>query len=64
MNTGLTTLRLCLLVGLVLGLTAAFGGFVDFLIVAFFGALGVVVGKVLDGSLDLRSLAGRTTDTR
>ncbi|MGI8457053.1 MAG: hypothetical protein ACR2LI_02920 [Propionibacteriaceae bacterium] len=64
MNTGLTTVRLCLLVGLVLGLTAAFGGFVAFLIVAFFGAIGVIVGKLLDGSLDLRSLSGRTTGTR
>jgi hypothetical protein len=64
MNIGLTTVRLCLLVGLVLGLTAAFGGFVAFLIVVLFGALGVVVGKVLDGTLDVRSLGGRTTDRR
>lgn len=63
-GTGLTTTRLCLLVGLVLGLTAAFGGFLPLIVVILFGAVGVVVGKVLDGSLDLRSLNGRSTDVR
>lgn len=50
-----------LFVGLVLGLTAAFGAFV---IVLRFGAIGLVVGLVLDGELDLAGLLGRATAKR
>ncbi len=42
-----------LLAGLALGLAAAFGGFGAFLIVLVFAALGVTVGLVLDGRLDV-----------
>ena len=42
-----------LFVGLFLGLALAFGGFGDMLIVAFFGALGFLVAKVLVGELDV-----------
>ncbi|MEO6085033.1 MAG: hypothetical protein ABIQ18_18165 [Umezawaea sp.] len=48
-----------LLTGLVLGLAAAFGGFGAFLVVLLFGALGLLVGRVLDGKLDLSQLVGR-----
>lgn len=48
--------------GLALGFAAAFGGFVAFLIVAVLGALGLVVGRFLDGRLDLSSLTGRARD--
>lgn len=47
-----------LFAGLILGLAAAFGGFGRFLIVALLGAIGVVVGKVLDGELDLTPYLG------
>lgn len=49
-----------LLCGLALGLAAAFGGATAFLIVLVFGALGLFVGRVLDGAIDLSPyLAGR-----
>lgn len=48
-----------LLVGLVLGVSAAFGGFVAFLIVLVLGAIGLLVGRALDGQLDLDGLTGR-----
>jgi hypothetical protein len=53
-----------LFVGLVLGLTAAFGTFGSFVIVLLFGVIGLVVGLVLDGRLDLAGLLGRATEKR
>ena len=51
-----------LLVGLVLGYAAIFGGFGDMLIVALIGAIGFVVGKALEGELDLSQLGDQVTD--
>ncbi|ASU81360.1 hypothetical protein CDG81_22495 [Actinopolyspora erythraea] len=51
-----------LAVGLVLGLVAAFGGFLAFIIVALFGAAGFLVGRFLDGQLDLSRLSGVAQD--
>lgn len=46
--------------GLALGFAAAFGGLAAFLIVLLFGALGLGVGRYLDGELDVSALtAGR-----
>ncbi|OAA25120.1 hypothetical protein UG55_102535 [Frankia sp. EI5c] len=42
-----------LVAGLVAGLALAFGGFGEFLIVLLFGAIGLVVGKIVDGDIDL-----------
>ncbi len=47
------TTTIGLFVGLILGLALAFEGFGDMLIVAFCGALGFVVMKVVEGDLDL-----------
>ena len=47
-----------LFVGLFLGLALAFGGFGDMLIVAFIGALGYLVAKVLVGELDVTEYLG------
>lgn len=47
-----------LLTGLVLGVTVAFGGFGAFVIVLLLGAVGLGVGRYLDGQLDLSSLRG------
>ena len=47
---------LCLLVGLALGFAAAFGGFGALLIVLLFGLVGLLVGRWLDGELDLAAL--------
>ena len=51
-----------LLVGLALGFAGAFGGFAAFIIVLFLGAVGLLVGRVLDGQLDLSSLTGSGRD--
>ena len=53
-----------LFVGLVLGLTAAFGTFGSFMIVLVFGAIGLLIGLALDGKLDVQSLIGRATEKR
>ncbi|SDN79502.1 hypothetical protein SAMN05660199_00698 [Klenkia soli] len=47
-----------LVVGMVLGIAGAFGGFGAFVLVAVLAALGFVAGKVVEGQLDLSSLMG------
>ncbi|WP_043442577.1 DUF2273 domain-containing protein [Arthrobacter sp. L77] len=47
-----------LFVGLLLGFVAVFGGFLEFLAVILFAVVGLVVGRFLDGRLDLRELTG------
>lgn len=50
-----------LLVGIALGFAAAFGGLGAFLLVLVLGAVGFIVGKVIDGELDvLPYLSGRS----
>ena len=52
-----------LLIGLAAGFAAAFGGFSAFLIVLVLGIVGVIVGRVADGELDLTDyLGGRNRD--
>jgi len=51
-----------LLVGLVLGYAAIFGGFGDMLIVALIGAVGFIAGKALEGDLDLSQISEQVTD--
>lgn len=53
-----------LLAGLILGLVAVFGGFDAFLIVALLGAVGLLVGRVIDGKLDIGALFGRSNERR
>lgn len=48
-----------LLAGLILGVAGAFGGFDAFIIALVLGAVGFVVGRLLDGQLDLDELIGR-----
>lgn len=60
----MTRTTTALFVGLVLGLTAAFGTFGAFVVVVLFGAIGLVVGLVLEGRLDLPALLGRATEKR
>lgn len=60
----MTTSRFALVIGLVLGVVATFGGFGYLIIVAVFTAVGWGVGLVLEGKLDLRSMLGQTTDRR
>lgn len=53
-----------LFVGLILGLTAAFGSFGSFMIVLVFGAIGLVIGLFLEGKLNVSGLIGRATEKR
>ncbi|AWI28679.1 hypothetical protein AB0K47_22725 [Streptomyces tirandamycinicus] len=41
-----------LLAGMALGFAGYFGGFAAFLLVAALGAVGFVVGRILDGDLE------------
>ncbi|WP_026549661.1 hypothetical protein [Arthrobacter sp. Br18] len=60
----MSTTAMGLLTGLFLGWVAAFGGFSDFLIVAVFGALGLLTARIIDGKLDLGALTGRSSNRR
>lgn len=51
--------RTALLIGLFLGFVAAFGTFGDVLLVLLFGAVGLVVGGMIEGKIDVRQLMGR-----
>jgi hypothetical protein len=51
-----------LAVGLVLGVTAAWGGLGAMAIVALLGALGALIGRFLDGQLDLSALGQGARD--
>lgn len=54
-----------LLVGIALGFAAAFGGFAAFAIVAILAVIGFVVGKVLEGDIDVSQyLSGRSRTGR
>ena len=52
--------RLGLIVGLVLGIAGAFGGFSAFVVVLLLGAIGLLVGRYLDGQLDLSEFSERS----
>ena len=45
-----------LFTGLILGLAGAIGGFSGFLLALVLGAIGLIVGRVLDGELDLNQV--------
>lgn len=61
---GLTHTQLGLLTGILLALVAAIGGFGAFMIAVVLGAIGLVVGRVLDGKLDLAAMLGRASSRR
>ena len=63
-SAGMTNTQLGLLTGLVLALVAAIGGFGAFMIAVVLGAIGLVVGRVLDGKLDVAALLGRASARR
>jgi TM2 domain-containing membrane protein YozV len=58
----MTATQTGLLAGLALGLAGAFGGLGAFLIVLVLGAIGLLVGRALDGQLDINALLGRGRD--
>ncbi|MBA8825721.1 ribose/xylose/arabinose/galactoside ABC-type transport system permease subunit [Saccharopolyspora lacisalsi] len=51
-----------LIAGLVLGVAVAVGGFTAFLITLAVGAIGLVIGRILDGEMELGDLFGRGKD--
>jgi hypothetical protein len=51
-----------LLAGLILGAAGYIGGFGAFLVALLIGAVGLVIGRVLDGELDLGAVLGRGRD--
>lgn len=52
-----------LLTGLILGLAGAVGGLGGFLLALVLGAIGLLVGRVLDGEIDLgQVLSGKGRD--
>ena len=57
----MSTTRWCLAVGLVLGIVLAFGGFTALVIAVLFGLIGLIVGRVAEGKLDLQALFGRAS---
>lgn len=57
----MTKTQFSLLVGLLLGIVAAWGSIGDFLLVALFALIGLVVGRILDGKLDVAALLGRSS---
>lgn len=48
-----------LLAGVILGATGALGGLGAFAIALLLGLIGLLVGRVLDGELDIEQLLGR-----
>ncbi|MCW2718674.1 hypothetical protein [Pseudonocardia sp.] len=54
--------RTGLLAGLILGAAGSIGGFGPFLITLIVGIVGLVIGMVLDGNLDVSGVLGRGKD--
>lgn len=53
------TTRYTLMVGLFLGAVAAFGSIGQFLVVLLFGVIGLAVGLILDGRIDISGITER-----
>ncbi len=52
----------CLITGLILGTAAAIGGFLGFLIALVLGAIGLLIGRILDGELEVGDMLGKGRD--
>lgn len=57
----MSTTRWCLTIGLVLGIVLGFGGWPALLAAVILGFIGLVVGRVAEGKLDLQALFGRAS---
>ena len=57
----MSTTRWCLTIGLVLGIVLAFGGWLALLAVVILGLIGLLVGRVAEGKLDVQALFGRAS---
>ncbi len=57
----MSTTRWCLTIGLVLGIVLGFGGWWALLAAIILGFIGLVVGRVAEGKLDMQALFGKAT---
>jgi len=57
----MSTTRWCLAIGLVLGIVLGFGGWLPLLAAVVLGFVGLLVGRVAEGKLDLQALFGRAS---
>lgn len=53
------TTHIAVLVALFLGAVLAFGSFTQFILVVLFGIVGLAVGLVIEGRIDVRGLTDR-----
>lgn len=53
------TIQFTMVVGLILGVVAAFGSIGQFLVVVLFGVIGVAVGLAIEGRIEIRGLTDR-----
>lgn len=60
----MSTSQFAVIVGLTLGIVAVEAGIYKFAIVVLFALGALVVGRYLEGKIDLRSFSGRATDRR
>jgi hypothetical protein len=60
----MSTSQFAVIVGLALGAVAVFAGFGSFVIVLLFALVALVIGRLLEGKLDLKSLAGQASERR
>lgn len=57
----MSTTRWCLMIGLVLGIVLAFGGWWALVSAVVLGFVGLIVGRVAEGKLDMAALFGRAS---
>jgi hypothetical protein len=60
----MSTSQFAVIVGIALGVVAVFAGFGSFVIVLLFAVVALVIGRLLEGKLDLKSLAGQASERR
>lgn len=57
----MSTTRWCLTIGLVLGIVLGFGGWWALVAAVVLGFIGLIVGRVAEGKLDMQALFGRAS---
>ena len=57
----MSTTRWCVTIGLVLGIVLGFGGWLALLATVVLGFIGLLVGRVAEGKLDMQALFGRAS---
>ncbi|MBG0738263.1 hypothetical protein IV500_02300 [Paeniglutamicibacter antarcticus] len=57
----MSTTRWCLTIGLVLGIVLGFGGWWALVAAVVLGFIGLIVGRVAEGKLDMAALFGKAS---